>query len=348
MMLLKPAYTLYMFLFILLYSCSEPKKEQKNIIPQNTDTNKTVVKNTIQPATDTLRSGSVKMYNFPKPSIQGDFNGDGATERLQSCLFSKRDGRIMTEYPAECEWGCITDYDPILYLKSDNPDIPKLYPGELTPQLYGVAIMSNIGDVNRDGRDEVGIIIHYASMGGLNTCYIYEFCNNMWNKLFSFGISEPSLIKGEQYCPNPTDISDHIFKKNNEYYYSVFVGDRNIINKLHPLPGCGIKTIDNREGLTKKDFTGTWEIGDKGYYISIDVKKDTVIYFDCSDGKLFPSVNYEWVGDTLVVYEDNRLGDIHRYGLYLNSKTTMNCNEDGCIHRRSYKPKKESECGFFD
>ncbi len=104
--------------------------------------------------------------------------------------------------------------------------------------------------------------------------------------------------------------------------------------------------------ITQQDFTGTWEFGDKGWYTSIEVKSDTVILYDCMDGKQFIGIHTYWKGDTLFSVSNN-LGlqpidwDHPDYYVLINKNLLcINGYTENLRKRISSKPRKPDDCGF--
>ncbi len=207
-----------LFLFIFLLSCGG--KPSANGIELSTVP--IYLKNRIPIAKtpDVKDTLPVKMATLDHPSITGDFNGDSIPETISTKLYSKRDKKWIKEVPEDCEMGCMCEYEPVLWLQSDNPEIPKLYLGTHTWQIYGISKLTNVGDINHDGKDEMAIIVNWADYSSMNTCDIYTLCNGKWKMIFDFGISEHALYNydsGEQKDGN--DLRDYFKQKDSLYYY---------------------------------------------------------------------------------------------------------------------------------
>lgn len=221
---------------------------------------------------DAILHEKEKMVGIRNVTINGDFNGDGVKENLKSELYSKRDKQIIREIPEDCELGCICEYDPILYLKSTDSRIPELRLGS-SCQIFGIGKLSNIGDVNNDGKDDIAVIVNWASYSGLNTCYLYGLCNGTWLELFSFLISDASLFVDDKYCPDQLDVSEQIFKKDGKYYYYEFELDRDVkkMLKQDQLSGCTV-TVSGK--ITKE-----MRYGPSNYGESPETDKKEHFYF---------------------------------------------------------------------
>lgn len=80
-------------------------------------------------------------------------------------------------------------YSRSSFLESSTTEIDTLQPlGHL-----GLSWLENIGDIDGDGSDEIGVVPYYADYSNINNYYIYTFEDNSWHSLFMFDIHEFDL-----------------------------------------------------------------------------------------------------------------------------------------------------------
>ena len=126
-----------------------------------------------------------------KQLITGDFDGDGVADKMNEVLFSSIDSQSIDmlpnlDYDSLIMW--ISQKEPVLYLKSDNLNIPDL---QLTSQpSFGILWIKNEGDLNQNGRDEISVVIDWADWSALNHCVIYSLEKDGWRKWVDFPIRE--------------------------------------------------------------------------------------------------------------------------------------------------------------
>ena len=57
--------------------------------------------------------------------------------------------------------------------------------------------MINLGDLNKDKKDEIALVVDVPDYSQLNTCHIYSLCNNQWTEIKRFSIHEGAFTFGK-------------------------------------------------------------------------------------------------------------------------------------------------------
>ncbi|MBI1837210.1 MAG: hypothetical protein HYR91_08100 [Flavobacteriia bacterium] len=175
------------------------KTNNKNLISQ--DDSLDFIQQTI--ATVPSNSKPILGYRFV---IEGDFNGDGKSEKLIEHYFSGKTNQETTKFYTELE-----NYDqlvaltinkqPISFIASTDQTIDSLIIGNAS-QLLGLSFLKNEGDLNGDGTDEISYIMHWADWSNLNTCWIMTYYQNHWKPLYKFSIWDWQLPDLPEICTN--------------------------------------------------------------------------------------------------------------------------------------------------
>ena len=85
----------------------------------------------------------------------------------------------------------------------------------------------NIGDNNKDGRDEIALVVDYLDISRVNSCKIFSLCKNRWKLLKEFGIHEGSFDfeTDHNLFPVFTEIKEFLEKKNGKWVYKDYLND---------------------------------------------------------------------------------------------------------------------------
>ena len=164
--------------------------------------------------------------NSSRFSIRGDFDGDGFEETL---------------------------YEGATMLFSDNKDLTPL---QLDGDL-GVYFLSNEGDLDGDGSDEICLMTVYRDYSNINYFRIYSYTGNRWKEILCTKVHEWD-------CPNyipakPEESFVHTWKKKNKY------NKNNVVLKHHDgvidmiaIHPCGRYAIEHIKIVNKKAAKREW------------------------------------------------------------------------------------------
>ncbi|MGQ9848052.1 MAG: hypothetical protein ACUVQP_11220 [Bacteroidales bacterium] len=104
--------------------------------------------------------------NIPKSAIKGDFNGDNIIEYAWiDSIYANPEGD-----------------NNFCYVKFSNPKIKSL---KINASIG--ANITNEGDLNDDGNDEIGILPMWWT-GTWRTYHVYTYKNNSWQELINFEV----------------------------------------------------------------------------------------------------------------------------------------------------------------
>jgi len=172
----------YFFLLILIFAnCSNKDNKVKTISLAN--------------------KSNENFHKLEKLFVLGDFDGDKKVDTIYEHNFSNKEKKeiIFAPNPMKTDWDEVEkwfynqDADVNLKLNQNNDNILHLGTAQ------GLYCLINIGDNNKDGKDEIAFVIDKLDESRTNTCKIYSLCNDKWLLLKEFGIHEDAFDwkKGE-------------------------------------------------------------------------------------------------------------------------------------------------------
>lgn len=184
----------------------------------NGKTEKTVDNSTVSKATD----DKIKLHKLKKLFVVGEFEGNKKIDTIFQHNFSKltRTEIENSADPYQNEWDIVMkwfyDQDADVYLTINNNKQDTLH----LATAQGLYCLINIGDNNKDGKDEIAFVIDKCDYSRTNTCKIYTLCNGKWQLLKEFGIREDAFEwKKAEAHPNFNSIKGYLEKQNNVWKY---------------------------------------------------------------------------------------------------------------------------------
>jgi hypothetical protein len=126
--------------------------------------------------------------------IEGDFDGDGNREKLVEFISdSLGNSTSLENIPEFEEW---EDYVNFVFKKGISTHI--YMEGKKADTLdlgisAGVYCLINIGDINKDKKDEIALVKDLPDFSRLNTCRIYTLCHSKWTELINFNVHEDAF-----------------------------------------------------------------------------------------------------------------------------------------------------------
>lgn len=161
-----------------------------------------------------------KMDTLSAMTVTGDFDGDGKTDTLVEKHTFGEDEKIITQLPLFDEYEKEVDYyykhSIRTVLKANTASIKELDLGT----SFGVYCLINIGDNNKDGKDELALVIAYCDFSMLNSCKIYSICDGEWKMLNHFAVHENSFTYAENETLDPNKIEEYLEKKEGKWLYA--------------------------------------------------------------------------------------------------------------------------------
>ena len=170
----------------------------------------------------TTNSPKLELHKLEKLFIIGDFDGDKKVDTIFQHNFSRLEKKeidfapnpMKTDWDEVVKWFYNQDADVNLKLNQNNDNILHLGTAK------GLYCLINIGDNNKDGKDEIAFVIDKLDESRTNTCKIYTLCNGKWQLLKEFGILEDAFDwkKGETQ-PKFNSIIGYLEKQNGTWNY---------------------------------------------------------------------------------------------------------------------------------
>lgn len=164
----------------------------------------------------------LEMHKLEKLFVIGDFNGDDELDTLFQHNYSNLNKKEIDSAPDPYlnKWEDVVDWffkqELQVYLSMNRSNSDTLH---LTT-ARGLNCLINIGDTNRDGKDEVALVVDLCDFSRINSCKIVTLCENKWVQLKQFGIREDAFdyIKGEKPSKNK-EIKGYLEKHNEKWFY---------------------------------------------------------------------------------------------------------------------------------
>ncbi len=185
---MKTIFCTLLFSLSILYSCVGTDKKKVS----DTDSLGADIKS-ISPG---LKSNTDDRY-----SIIGDFNGDKIPDTLFESYISALTNSETTKIPDSNNW----ENNISLIIK--NKPITRLYTNlrgidtfvvSVAPQQSGLFHFRNLGDLNADGKDEIGYAIQWADYSNINTYYVITLDGKRFIPIMDFRINEALLYDHQE------------------------------------------------------------------------------------------------------------------------------------------------------
>ncbi len=180
----------------------EPKKDTASIESAVKDTITAASSIEPQPAPDTVAATSEtkkavvdRFKVFAGKVVYGDFDGNGVIDTLSEHLMKMNKRRFIKSVPDLNYnlWESVVEY-------CQRNDIGSLLitSGVTADTLYsslslGTQVMLNVGDVNKDGADDVAFVWNLLDFSNLTSCGVYSLCSGQWKEVRAFQINEKSF-----------------------------------------------------------------------------------------------------------------------------------------------------------
>jgi hypothetical protein len=205
----------------LLYSA---EKYYKMFMPANDPENSGT-----RESINVMDTEKIKLRLLQKLSIDGDFDGDGQLEILFQHNFSLRYQKeiIHAADPFGNEWDTVMQWfdrqQPDIYLTMNQKNSDTLHLGS----GQGLYCLINLGDNNKDGKDEIALVVDYLDFSRVNTCKIFSLCKNKWKLLKEFSIHEGAFDfeNDGNAIPDFSEIKEFLEKHNGKWGYKDYLDD---------------------------------------------------------------------------------------------------------------------------
>lgn len=179
-------------------------------------------KNSSETHTEIFKNESNEdFHKLEKLSVTGDFDGDKKTDTIYQHNYSNLEKKeidfspnpMKTDWDEVVKWFYNQDADVTLTLNRKNNKILHLGTAQ------GLYCLLNIGDNNKDGKDEVAFVIDKLDESRTNTCKIYTWCNGNWQLLKEIGIHEDAFDWKGEAQPKFNSIKGYLEKQNGTWNY---------------------------------------------------------------------------------------------------------------------------------
>jgi hypothetical protein len=177
--------------------------------------------------TVTTTDNTIKLRPLEKLSLDGDFDGDGKKDTLFEHIYSNKTMNAIDSAadPFQNDWATVTkwfyDKETDVYLTINKKNSDTLHLGT----AQGLYCLINIGDNNKDGKDEIAFVVDRLDDSRTNTCAIYTLCNNKWTLLKELSVNEAAFNFSTEQAPVFTEIKNYLEKRNGKWVYKADTQD---------------------------------------------------------------------------------------------------------------------------
>ena len=200
----------------ILYSCNSGESSKQSSQLTSSDSSFSVT-----------YTNAINLHALNKLFVTGDFDGDGKTDTLFQHNFSLLHHAEIDSAadPFKNEWDTVLNWfyrqDPLIYIcfNKTGQDTIKLGAGQ------GLYCLLNIGDNNKDGKDEIAFVVDYLDYSRVNSCKIYSLCENKLVQLKQIGIHEDAFNFNSDVNPNPDfpEINGYLEKQKGKWMYKDYM-----------------------------------------------------------------------------------------------------------------------------
>ena len=174
----------------------------------------------------TFLQDSIKNQNnfhkLEKLFVTGDFDGDKKRDTLYQHNYSRLEKKeidfapdpMKEEWDEVIQWFYEQDADVNLKLNKKNAEVLHLGTAQ------GLYCLINIGDTNKDGKDEIALVTDRCDLSRVNTCVIYTLCKGKWQLLKEFGVFEGAFDWEGETKPKFNTIPGFLEQQNHIWNYS--------------------------------------------------------------------------------------------------------------------------------
>lgn len=189
------------------------------------------------------QAGNEGFHPLTKLFVVGDFNGDHLLDTLKQSTYSALSNKEieMAPDPFQHEWDTVVSW---FYEQDANVCLTMGKWGKDSIRFgvaHGLYCLLNIGDNNKDGKDEVAVVVDWLDYTSVNRCRILSLCNDKWVILKEFYIHEDAFNFTNETRPVFAQINEYLEPSANGWlfndYDEQFSDEANpdMIGKLRPL-----------------------------------------------------------------------------------------------------------------
>ena len=134
-------------------------------------------------------------------SIVGDFNGDRKVDTVFESYISSLTNKETYKKQNTVDWennlDLIIKKLPVTRIFASIPRVDTFIVTKEAQQI-GLFHFRNLGDLNEDGKDEIGYAINWLDNSNLNHYHIVSIIDNKFKEIFSFNINEMFCYEGSE------------------------------------------------------------------------------------------------------------------------------------------------------
>lgn len=168
-------------------------------------------------------TNSIKEFG-DRYSIVGDFNGDKMVDTVFESYISSLTNKETYKKQNTVDWekniDLIVQKLPVTRLYASIPKVDTFIVTKEAQQI-GLFHFRNLGDLNEDGKDEIGYAINWSDNSNLNHYHIVSIIDNKFKEIFSFEINEMFCYEGSEGLFDNKEFIQKIGNKTIKYkFYS--------------------------------------------------------------------------------------------------------------------------------
>jgi hypothetical protein len=184
-------------------------------------------------------------YELEKTYVTGDFDGDGIIDTLFERNISQLTGEEIVRIPMKPGGDFYDDVDFMNQQKSKlfmswnktNRDTLHLEHG------FNLLLCLNLGDVNKDGNDELALMVNDFGISSVENCRIFSYCQNQWKELLKFSVFASDAYLNANFNAYQVN-KGFLYKEGENWYYYDFY--ESLIDLTEKHRGLMLKRCDGR------------------------------------------------------------------------------------------------------
>lgn len=156
------------------------------------------------------------LYYGDRLEIGADLDGNGKIDKVYMNVISEESKKELNSITFDQSYqDYLIQFDKIKprIILNSNHGIPKLVINN-NPEILRPMDLSNLGDLNNDGNDEIGYVLEWYELHKTDSLFILTFKNKKWSCIGSIPIS---ILSSEKYYSVYT--YNILTKKNDKLFY---------------------------------------------------------------------------------------------------------------------------------
>ena len=110
-------------------------------------------------------------------------------------------------------------------------------------QGFNLLLCLNLGDVNKDGNDELAVMVNDFGISSVENCRIFSYCQNQWKELLKFSVFASDAYLNANF--NACQVNKgFLYKEGDNWFYYDFY--ESLIDLTEKHRGLMLKRCDGR------------------------------------------------------------------------------------------------------